>query len=396
MLARRIFADGRRAPTRGAGARPREDVAAAVERLLAMSGQFEQRRLARPATSSPCSTRSRATSRYAARAELGRAWRELLSARRLHDELTRAAAAAQARLDELRALVADTDGPRARAGGRAARRARAAPARDRARGGRGGGRGRARARGRRGRGATRRRGRARRRAARAARARAGGGGDAAARDAELRAARDRRPSCARSSPRSRPSPTALEQVEAELDRIADAKRRYRAHDLRGAARARRRGAARSSTRSTDGHDPAAEAAEAVATARARGRAAADCELARRAKRAAGRVRRGGGRRARGARPRRRRVPRRAARRPSPGPPGADEVTFLVRPNAGLPFAPGRRDGVRRRAVADRARDRGGRGRRDDRLRRDRRRDRRPDRRTRSARRCGGSRRGRRS
>src|SRR5262249_45531511 len=39
-----------------------------------------------------------------------RAWRELGSARRLCDGLTRDFAAARARLDELRALVADTDG----------------------------------------------------------------------------------------------------------------------------------------------------------------------------------------------------------------------------------------------------------------------------------------------
>ncbi|MGZ4314979.1 MAG: AAA family ATPase, partial [Gaiellaceae bacterium] len=48
VIARRVFADGRtRAYAWGRGA-AREDLAAAGERLIAMSGQFEQRRLARP------------------------------------------------------------------------------------------------------------------------------------------------------------------------------------------------------------------------------------------------------------------------------------------------------------------------------------------------------------
>src|SRR4029078_3376226 len=48
LVARRVFADGRtRAYAWGRGA-AREDLAAAGERLIAMSGQFEQRRLGRP------------------------------------------------------------------------------------------------------------------------------------------------------------------------------------------------------------------------------------------------------------------------------------------------------------------------------------------------------------
>ena len=64
-----------RAPTRGAGRAAREDVAAAVEALLAMSGQFEQRRLARPAYQLACSTRSAGLDDSARVAR--RAWREL-------------------------------------------------------------------------------------------------------------------------------------------------------------------------------------------------------------------------------------------------------------------------------------------------------------------------------
>src|SRR5215211_2767198 len=48
VLARRIFADGRTRAYAWGRAAAREDVAAAAERLIAMSGQFEQRRLARP------------------------------------------------------------------------------------------------------------------------------------------------------------------------------------------------------------------------------------------------------------------------------------------------------------------------------------------------------------
>ncbi len=49
VLARRIFADGRTRAYAWGRSAAREDVAAVAERLLAMSGQFEQRRLARPA-----------------------------------------------------------------------------------------------------------------------------------------------------------------------------------------------------------------------------------------------------------------------------------------------------------------------------------------------------------
>ena len=49
MLARRVFADGRTRAYAWGRAVAREDLAAATERLIAMSGQFEQRRLARPA-----------------------------------------------------------------------------------------------------------------------------------------------------------------------------------------------------------------------------------------------------------------------------------------------------------------------------------------------------------
>ncbi len=48
VLARRVFGDGRTRAYAWGRAIAREDLAAASERLIAMSGQFEQRRLARP------------------------------------------------------------------------------------------------------------------------------------------------------------------------------------------------------------------------------------------------------------------------------------------------------------------------------------------------------------
>ena len=47
VVSRRVFADGRTRAYAWGRAAAREDVAAAVERVVAMSGQFEQRRLAR-------------------------------------------------------------------------------------------------------------------------------------------------------------------------------------------------------------------------------------------------------------------------------------------------------------------------------------------------------------
>ena len=173
-------------------------------------------------------------------------------------------------------------------------------------------------------------------------------------------------------------PDRVEAVEAELERIADAKRRYRAATYeelleRADGRARRELAALD-----DGHDPARAAAETLAARPGRGR-----PPARRAARGPRRT------------PRRRsprRSPRsspasgwaRASSAPSCAPPTrAPRAPTRSRSSCGrtpgLPFGAGRRDRVGRRAVADRARDRGRRRRRDDGLRRDRRRHRRPDR-----------------
>src|SRR5438045_1795492 len=110
VLARRIFADGRTRAYAWGRSAAREDVARAADRLLAMSGQFEQRRLARPSYQLDVLDTFVGADQLRRRERLRTAWRELLTARRRHDELTRDAATAEARIAELRALVEDTDG----------------------------------------------------------------------------------------------------------------------------------------------------------------------------------------------------------------------------------------------------------------------------------------------
>ena len=110
LVARRVFADGRTRAYAWGRAAAREDVAAAVERVVAMSGQFEQRRLARPSYQLEVLDRFCGEEQLARRAEARVAWRELLAARRRHEELSVDAERAGARLAELRALVEDTKG----------------------------------------------------------------------------------------------------------------------------------------------------------------------------------------------------------------------------------------------------------------------------------------------
>jgi DNA repair protein RecN (Recombination protein N) len=110
VLARRVFGDGRTRAYAWGRAVAREDVAAAAERLIAMSGQFEQRRLGRPVFQLDVLDAFCGPEQLERRGEARDAWRELTTARRRHDELTRDAGAAAARLAELQALVEDTEG----------------------------------------------------------------------------------------------------------------------------------------------------------------------------------------------------------------------------------------------------------------------------------------------
>jgi DNA repair protein RecN (Recombination protein N) len=115
VLARRVFADGRTRAYAWGRAAARDDVAAAGERLIAMSGQFEQRRLARASYQLDVLDSFCGEEQLRRRAEMRTAWRELQAARRRLADLSNGAAAAEARLAELRALVEDTLGMEAEA-----------------------------------------------------------------------------------------------------------------------------------------------------------------------------------------------------------------------------------------------------------------------------------------
>ncbi|HSL65498.1 MAG TPA: AAA family ATPase, partial [Gaiellaceae bacterium] len=104
VVARRVFADGRTRAYAWGRSAPREDVAAVVERLVAMSGQFEQRRLARPSYQLDVLDAFVGEEQLRRRAAMREAWRELQGARRHWDEVSRDAEQARARVDELRAL----------------------------------------------------------------------------------------------------------------------------------------------------------------------------------------------------------------------------------------------------------------------------------------------------
>jgi DNA repair protein RecN (Recombination protein N) len=332
VLARRIFADGRTRAYAWGRSAAREDVAAAVEGLLAMSGQFEQRRLARAGYQLAVLDAFAGNTETVREAR--RVWRELAAARRAHEELTRDAAAAEARLAELQALTDDTEGlAREREDDLRAERERLRHVTELAAG-----------------------------AAAAVSALSsdehGGAADlvgAAERAVaplerlapELAAAGETLRS-AELSLREVASelrtfldaleaePGRLEEVEADLDRIADLKRRYRAQTFAGLLERAER-ARQELDAIADGHDPVRAAAEVLATAQA------DADRLHAGLRQS----------------RREAAPRFAAavaeelagvglgegefrvelREVDPGSSGADEVVFYVRPNAGLPFGP---------------------------------------------------------
>jgi DNA repair protein RecN (Recombination protein N) len=110
VAARRVFADGRTRAYAWGRAVAREDLALAVERLVAMSGQFEQRRLARPSFQLEVLDAYIGEAQLRRRADLARAWRELVTARRRKAELEQAASGRTEQLEELRELVARTEG----------------------------------------------------------------------------------------------------------------------------------------------------------------------------------------------------------------------------------------------------------------------------------------------
>ena len=105
VLARRIFGDGRTRAYAWGRAASREDVAAVAERLVAMSGQFEQRRLARPSYQLDVLDAFAGDEQLRRRADLARAWRRYVAARRRYEEVERAAAGRAERVADLCELV---------------------------------------------------------------------------------------------------------------------------------------------------------------------------------------------------------------------------------------------------------------------------------------------------
>jgi DNA repair protein RecN (Recombination protein N) len=334
VLARRVFADGRtRAYAWGRGA-AREDLAAVGERLIAMSGQFEQRRLGRPSYQLDVLDSFCGDEQLRRRAESRLAWRELSAARRHFDELHAGAAVTEARLSELRALVEDTEGfAPDREDDLRSERERLRHVTELVEG-----------------------------TAAAAEALASDEREGAAdlvasaeravaplerlapelsraadelRDAELRL-RETASELRGFVATLEAAPGRLEQVEAELERIAQVKRRFGANTYEELL-ARAGEARRELDSLEEGFDPAAAAAEALATAE------------RKVARLAGELRQARGEAAPGF------AAAVAAelvgvgmgegefvaelRERDPGPTGFDEVVFLARPNRGLPLAP---------------------------------------------------------
>jgi DNA repair protein RecN (Recombination protein N) len=109
VAARRVFADGRTRAYAWGRAVPREELAALVERLLAMSGQFEQRRLARASHQLEVLDAFVGEEQVRRRAEMAGASRELAAARRRHADLEGSAAGRAERLAELGELVARSE-----------------------------------------------------------------------------------------------------------------------------------------------------------------------------------------------------------------------------------------------------------------------------------------------
>jgi DNA repair protein RecN (Recombination protein N) len=334
VLARRVFRDGRTRAYAWGRAVAREDLAAAAERLIAMSGQFEQRRLARPSYQLDVLDAYCGEEQLRRRGEARVAWRELAAARKRHEELTRGAATEEARLRELTALVEATEGfePGAEDALRAERE-RLRHVTELAEG-----------------------------AQAAAEALAPDEGDGAT---GLTAAAERSlaplerlaPELARAGEELRDlelrlrelgsdlrgflasleaEPDRVEHVEGELERISDARRRFGAADYDDLL-ARANAARDELAALEEGLDPAAAAQEALSAAQARSvQLAAALRTAREqsaesfgaavAEELRG-VGMGEG------------EFRVELRERDPGPTGVDEAAFLVRPNAGLPFGP---------------------------------------------------------
>jgi DNA repair protein RecN (Recombination protein N) len=334
VAARRVFGDGRTRAYAWGRSVPREELALLVERLLAMSGQFEQRRLARPAFQLDVLDAFVGDDQLRRRAELARAWRAYTAARKSSEALAEAAAGREARLAEHRELLERTEGlgpgdeERLRADRERLRHVTelAAAAQDAAESlAPESGEGAAELAGR---------------AAAAVAPVSSLAAELAAIERELVEAEVRLRDAA-SSLRSflaslEAEPGRLDGVEADLDRIAEAKRRFGAASYDDLMR-RVEEAERELAAAEAGVDPAAEAERALEEARAlvesitgglrKAREDAAAPFAEAVRGALSRLAMGGGDLLADLGER------------EPGPTGADTVSFLIRPNEGMPFAP---------------------------------------------------------
>ena len=109
VVARRVGADGRSRAYAWGRSVAREDVVAATERLLVLSGQFAQRRLARSSHQLELLDAFVGSEQAMRRGDARDAWRALQAATRRVAELEQGAEAERARLVELAALVEDTE-----------------------------------------------------------------------------------------------------------------------------------------------------------------------------------------------------------------------------------------------------------------------------------------------
>ena len=109
-VARRVFQDGRSRAYAWGRAVPRAQIAALVERAIAMSGQFEQRRLARASHRLGLLDAFAGPEQRARLAEAAAAWTDLRAATVEYERAMGSTEDREAHLRELRALLAATEG----------------------------------------------------------------------------------------------------------------------------------------------------------------------------------------------------------------------------------------------------------------------------------------------
>jgi DNA repair protein RecN (Recombination protein N) len=110
VVARRVFEDGRSRAYAWGKVVPRDDVGALVERAVAMSGQFEQRRLARASHRLALLDAFAGSEQWERLAACAAAWRELRRASQEYDRALSSSADHEAHVAELQMLVEATDG----------------------------------------------------------------------------------------------------------------------------------------------------------------------------------------------------------------------------------------------------------------------------------------------